>query len=107
MVQAVMSGAQFDCERSPPVSQPFADFQKSASPRTGTSGAPILLESLVMTESFEDIECVVIALVDRFVRTAVRLARDRATIADVLPDMPSAETWRNIANAIEQLSQRP
>jgi hypothetical protein len=60
-------------------------------------------ESLMMTDELEDVECVAMVLADQFGRAAERLARDYAEVADTLPDMPSAKTWRDIAHAIERV----
>jgi hypothetical protein len=60
-----------------------------------------------MGDDFDGIECVAMMLADQIGRVAARLVRDHAEIADVLPDMPSAETWRDIRNAIERLRPTP
>ena len=59
-----------------------------------------------MTEHLDDTECVVIALVDQLVHTAVRFARNHNQSAEALPDMPSPEMWRDIAGAIEGLQSK-
>ena len=55
-----------------------------------------------MTDDLDDVECVAIVLVDQFARTAARFVRDQAEISAPLPEMPSAETWRDIATAIDK-----
>jgi hypothetical protein len=55
-----------------------------------------------MADDLDDIECVAMVLVDRFGRAAARFVRDQAEMADALPDIASAETWQEIARAIER-----
>jgi hypothetical protein len=56
-----------------------------------------------MANDLDNIESVVTVLVDQIGRAAVRFARNQDESMDALPEMPSAEMWRDIANAIDRL----
>jgi hypothetical protein len=60
-----------------------------------------------MPDDLDDIERVALALVAQIGRSAALLVREQAELADALPDLPSAETWRDIANAIDRLRSKP
>jgi hypothetical protein len=53
------------------------------------------------------VESVARGMIERFGDGAVSYVRERAEMADALPDMSSAETWRDIADAIKRLSRMP
>jgi hypothetical protein len=60
-----------------------------------------------MPNDLDDIERVAITLVAQIGRSAVLLVREQAELSDALPDLPSAETWRDIADAIDRLRPTP
>ena len=46
-------------------------------------------------------------MVERFGTSAVHIARKQAEIVAAVPDVPSAELWHDIADAIERLQPKP
>jgi len=56
----------------------------------------------------DDIERTALELIKLYRSGAAQIARDLAEIADARHhDQPSAETWRDIADAIERLWPKP
>jgi hypothetical protein len=56
----------------------------------------------------DDIEQDARDMIGQFGDSAVQIARERAEIADKkLRNQPLAQAWRDIADAIEQLSRKP
>ena len=53
------------------------------------------------------VESVARGMIERFGDGAVGFVREQAEIADALPDKLSAETWRDIADAIKRLRPEP
>ena len=53
------------------------------------------------------VESVARGMIERSGEGAVGFVREQAKIADALPDKLSAETWRDIADAIKRLSRMP
>jgi hypothetical protein len=53
-----------------------------------------------------DVERVTLEMVERFGASAANIARWQAGILAAVPDVPSAEMWRDIADAIERLSPK-
>jgi hypothetical protein len=51
----------------------------------------------------DDLRRVALEMTQQLGDAAPRMAREQAEIADGLSDMLSAETWRDIADAIERL----
>jgi hypothetical protein len=51
----------------------------------------------------DDLRRVTLKMTQQLGDAAPRMAREQAKIADGLSDMLSAETWRDIADAIERL----
>ena len=60
-----------------------------------------------MADNADDVESVALEMVERFGAGAVGFVREQAEIAEGLPDKFSAETWRDIADAIERLWPKP
>jgi len=60
-----------------------------------------------MLDDLDDIERVALALVAQIGCSAALLVREQPELADALPDLLSAETWRGIANAIDRLRPKP
>jgi hypothetical protein len=62
-----------------------------------------------MTDHADGIEHVALEMIERFGDGAAHIARKLAEVSDEVQDntLTSAETWREIANAIERLSQKP
>jgi len=55
----------------------------------------------------DDLDWVAAEMVKRFGVAAAPTACEMAEIADALPEMLSAESWRDIAVAIRRLSLKP
>ena len=53
------------------------------------------------------VESVARGMIERFGDDAVGFVQEQAEIANALPDKLSAETWRDIADAIKRLSRMP
>lgn len=50
---------------------------------------------------------IALEMIKRFSADAARIARERAEISATVPDLFSAETWHDIADAIDRLSPKP
>ena len=55
----------------------------------------------------DDLDRVAVEMIKRFGVAAAHIACEMAEIADALPDMLSAESWRDIAVAVRRLSLKP
>lgn len=67
-----------------------------------------LPEMLVgLSVSGQDLDRIARQMIGRFDEAAAWIAHELAEIADALSDMLSAEKWRDIAGAIEQLQPDP
>lgn len=60
-----------------------------------------------MGTDHDDIDRVALEMIRHFGAAAAHTACELAEIADALPDMLSAESWRDIAAAIKRLSVKP
>ena len=60
-----------------------------------------------MPDDLDDIGRVALALVAQIGRSAALIVRKQGELADVLSDLPSAETWRDLTNAIDRLGSKP
>ena len=58
-------------------------------------------------EDDDIIKCTALEMIARFGDGAVGFVREQSEIADALPDKLSAETWRDISDAIKRLSRTP
>ena len=58
-------------------------------------------------EDDDIIKCTALEMIAQFGDGAMGFVREQAEIADALPDKLSAETWRDIADAIKRLSRTP
>ena len=60
-----------------------------------------------MSTDHDDIECIALDLIERFGSAAAHTAYEQADVAAALLNVPSANTWCDIADAIERLSVEP
>jgi hypothetical protein len=70
---------------------------------TGVLWGAIFSRTLVMIDDAADVEHVAYEMIDRLGVTAAHTAYEQADIAAALFDVPSANTWCDIADAIERL----
>ncbi len=59
-----------------------------------------------MIDDVINVERVALEMVERFGASAVNIARRQAEIVAVVPGVPLAEMWRDITEAIDQLSRK-
>ncbi len=80
-------------------------FQPFGSRVTQSQPYPEMLGGLSV--SGHDLDRIARQMIGHFDEAAAWIARELAEIADTMSDMSSAEKWRDIGDAIEQLQPEP
>jgi hypothetical protein len=83
----------------------MGQFQPSSVKSTQSQRYRVVLGGLSVDD--HDLDHTAQQMIGRFDEAAAWIAHELAVIADALSDMPSAEKWRDITGAIEQLQQQP